>query len=64
MTKKVGNVLVIEPTTPAECSQCGQIAELRPYGKGGAWICYECGMTDLETTDMEFEKLLNGERDI
>lgn len=28
------------------CSICGKTAELRPYGKGGAWICYPCMMKD------------------
>jgi len=33
--------------------------ELRPYGKGGALVCFDCGMKDLETTNVEFGKRLD-----
>jgi hypothetical protein len=32
------------------CEVCGNLDELRPYGKGGQKICIECGMKDLRTT--------------
>lgn len=64
MTKKVGKVLVIEETEPSECSDCHRIEELRPYGKDGAWVCFDCAMKDEEEAKRQFEKLLNGERDI
>lgn len=64
MTKRVGNTIIIEPTRPAKCTDCGQIKELRPYGKGGAYICFECGMKDEAEMERQFLKLLNGERDI
>lgn len=64
MTKKVGNVIVIEETDPAECTSCGEIDELRPYGKDGAWVCFDCAMKDEKEAERQFEKLFNGERDI
>jgi hypothetical protein len=44
MTKRLDNILVIEPEPPGVCALCGAIGELRPYGPGGASICYDCGM--------------------
>jgi hypothetical protein len=28
------------------CSQCGKEGELKPFGRYGALICYDCWMTD------------------
>lgn len=64
MTKRVGNTVIIECTQPAKCTDCGDVKELRPYGKGGAYVCFECGMKDEAEMKRQFLKLLNGERDI
>ena len=50
MTRWVGNVLVIEAEEDDKCEYCGKVAELRPDGKNGARICFECGMKDEEET--------------
>ncbi len=43
-------MFVIRQEKPQQCDLCGQIDELRPYGPGGAKICYPCGMkTPIET---------------
>ena len=44
-----------------QCSVCGKIAELRPYGKNGAWVCFECGMKDEEEATRQFAKLIEGD---
>ena len=41
------------------CSVRGKEAELRPYGKGGSLICFDCGMRDEEETRRQFSKVLN-----
>lgn len=64
MTHRSGSKVVITGTAPAECSDCGKKKELRPYGKGGAWICFPCGMKDEEETEKQFAKVISGERDI
>lgn len=64
MTYKVGNIIVFEATEPAKCKNCGDVSELRPYGKNGEWICFACGMLDEEETMKQFDKLFSGERDI
>jgi hypothetical protein len=46
MTFKVGDVLVISGEAPAKCESCGKIEELRPYGKNGANVCFDCAMQD------------------
>ena len=28
------------------CELCGTVAELRPYGRGGESVCFQCGMKD------------------
>jgi hypothetical protein len=55
MTRIAKGVLIIEPEAPAQCQQCGKIAELRPYGPGGISICYECGELDPEGTQRRCE---------
>ena len=64
MTKKVGDIVIIEATEPAKCSDCGEVDELRPYGKNGSWVCFDCMMKDEEEGKKQFEKLFNGDRDI
>jgi hypothetical protein len=53
---------------PDACAYCAKTHEkdggpidLRPYGKDGAWICYDCGMKPQNrgTTDKMFSGVLN-----
>lgn len=60
MTKKVGDTLFIYGEPDAKCESCGEVDELRPYGKDGANICYECAMKDKSTTKVMFVKRMNG----
>lgn len=32
--------------------------ELRPYGPNAQWVCFECGMKDLKTTEKQFSTQL------
>lgn len=43
MTRKIGNVLFIEPEADRICEICGATAECRPYGPDGQDICHPCG---------------------
>jgi hypothetical protein len=49
--------------TPEPCEYCGTVDELRPYGKDGAKICFECGMKpeNIKTTEEMFGKVLSGD---
>ncbi len=38
---------------PQQCDGCGEIKELRPYGRGGAIMCYAC--VKKTTSDAEVE---------
>lgn len=60
MTEGIGNNTVISKEKSQQCDYCGKIAELRPYGKNGASICFECAMKDEETTKQMFAKRLKG----
>ena len=65
MTKVVApGIIVIEQTAPAICTDCKASKELRPYGKDGAWVCFECMMKDEAEGFKHFKKLTSGERDI
>jgi len=44
MTEILDGVLVIEPETEQMCVYCGKYAETRPYGPGGAEVCFDCAM--------------------
>lgn len=65
--EKVGNILFIREEKPQQCDDCGKIAELRPYGKNGACICFECGEKDPEMTKQmcikHIEKLIGPSND-
>jgi len=61
MTRKIGNVVIIEEEPEGICEICGKKAELRPYGPNGERICFECGMKDEETTMKMSAKILLGE---
>jgi hypothetical protein len=42
----------------SNCEYCNKEAELRPYGKNGAWICFSCGMNNKEETEKNFSNLI------
>jgi hypothetical protein len=48
---------IIKAGTKA-CELCGKIAELRPYGANGEWICFKCAMKDEATTSARFGAIL------
>ena len=60
MTRKVGNIVIIEAEDDDVCELCGKVAELRPYGPNGERICFDCGMKDEATTKRKFGELLDG----
>jgi len=60
MTRKVGDVLIIEREEPQQCDGCGKIAELRPYGKNGSKICCECGDKDPVETEKNMKRIMFG----
>lgn len=59
VTKKIGKFVLIEKENAQQCDYCGKIAELRPYGKNGACICYDCAMKDEATTKTMFARRIN-----
>jgi hypothetical protein len=61
MSRRVGNVAIIEPEPPAFCELCGKLDELRPYGPKGERICVECAMKDKAGTKRRMIKHLFGE---
>lgn len=60
MSKRIGDVVIIEATPPAKCELCGKEDELRPYGPNGENICFDCGMKDEKTTAKMCDKILFG----
>lgn len=58
MSKVVNGMIIIEPEPNGICESCGKEDELRPYGKNGERICFECGQKDPETTEKMMNKYL------
>jgi len=59
--KKIRDVRNVD-NTHEYCEYCNKKTDdLRPYGKDGAWICYQCGMKpeNRSTTDKIFSANLN-----
>lgn len=63
MTRKVGNVIIIEPEADGKCELCGAAEETRPYGPNGERICYGCGMKNEAQTERMIGRVLFGELD-
>ena len=40
------------------CEDCGEHAELRPYGHGGASVCFDCAMKDEAEARLRFGSIL------
>jgi len=53
--------LVISAENSAKCEDCGAIDELRPYGKNGANVCFECAMKDEANAKAMFARRLAGD---
>ena len=53
------NVHIITVEGDGVCSDCGKTDELRPYGKDGAWVCFDCMMKDEENGKKMFAKRLD-----
>ena len=62
MTRRRGNIVVIEKEPPQQCDFCGKIAELRPYGPKGEAICVECARKDPASTERMMGKVLFGRK--
>ncbi len=41
------------------CQECGKVKELRPYGRGGKFVCFECAMKDEGEAKRRFGAILN-----
>ena len=40
------------------CALCGKVEELRPYGRNGEDICFDCGMLDKKSAEKAAVRLL------
>lgn len=49
----------IKQEPPSKCSECSETKELRPYGKNGAFVCFECAMKDEETAIKRFNTIID-----
>ena len=50
-------VIAVEPDR--RCTACGKVDECRPYGKGGAQVCFDCAMATPESK-AEAERQMGG----
>ena len=48
---------------PEMCQLCSKVAELRPYGPKGEYVCFECGMKDEESMKRGFSRMIMGEKE-
>jgi len=58
VTKRIGNVIILEPEQPQQCDLCGKVDELRPYGPNGSVICFDCAMEDQAGTEARMAHVL------
>ena len=60
MSERMGDTFVIEPEPEGECDDCGTVAELRPYGRGGSRICFPCAMKDPSEASRQYLARIEG----
>lgn len=58
MSKNINGIAFIFEEKDDICEECGKIAELRPYGKNGAKICFECGMKNEKEIEKNMSRIL------
>lgn len=62
MTKRIGDIVYIYEEKPEICSLCGELRELRPYGKNGAKICLPCFLENEEELKPNMERIFGNEK--
>jgi hypothetical protein len=63
--RKHRGVTILDRTEVPEgtCETCTTPGkELRPYGRNGEWICFDCGMKDEKTTGARFNEVVFGDK--
>ena len=60
MTFKADKTLFICEEPKARCEDCGNVDELRPYGKNGANVCFDCAMKDEANAAEMFRRRVIG----
>lgn len=61
--RRLGKIVIIgEEVAHKKCSECGRVDKLRPYGKNGAELCFDCAMKpdNKKTVDKNMNKILRG----
>jgi hypothetical protein len=61
MSMNIDGIPIIAVEEDNTCAVCGKIDETRPYGVGGARICYDCGQKNLRETEYQMVIRLFGE---
>ena len=62
MSRNYKGIPIIEAEPDFICSECGKVAETRPYGHNGAEICYECASKIPEIVNHNMNIKLFGEK--
>jgi hypothetical protein len=60
LTRKIGNILIVEGEPDTECELCHEIAETRPYGPDGKRICWKCAQSMMSLVDENFKRFREG----
>lgn len=61
MSKRIGDMIIIEAEPDGVCELCGKIDETRPYGPKGERICWDCGQKNKTTTERQMKRILFGD---
>ena len=58
--RRVGGMTVLDRTRPFDgtCEACGAKDDLRPYGAGGEWICFDCAKKNPEVAEKRMGQVL------
>ena len=63
MSRRIGDLIIVEEEPDDICDSCGKKDELRPYGPKGELICFECGMKNKEVTNRMMKRVLFGDEE-
>jgi hypothetical protein len=58
VTRRVGDIVIIEPEDDGVCDLCGAVEETRPYGPNGEDVCFDCMKKNEPAAKKRFRALL------
>lgn len=60
MTRRIGNIVVLEDEDDRACELCGTVTECRPAGPNQEQVCFDCALKDPAAMERYKQRLFQG----